>query len=626
MAIRFSGKLGKTLFGLGLSIWLTGQAMAQDLGQLEPGSALVLPIDVSRLSGDVAIEIDDIDVTEFASIVNGQLVLSPGAPLGGGAHRITVYLFQGDDYEVIASYSFTGSDQGAGGSGAHVGVEATHQLGGRTVNGDAEEIVNSTGTADLTTDDNSLTGNVDYIATSRSEDQINGKPVNIGTYFLEYKRSGGVVDFTGRLGHQSLNYDRALISNVNRRGVSFLFNTPDDRFRFGAFSTRSADALGIDNISGLQHENDRMAGATLAWQPFSGNDLRLSAQVYDGQGIPNGGLISGSGDGVSFGLEGSLMAGRLRYGGVYGRTEFDEDGGGVAFQSQTGHAVLSSVEFDVFGHDGGSRTLTVGVGYEVVDDNYYSLANPEQNVGAETFLFTADYTADKLSLNLTADTQKTNEGGPATDVTDRISRMSVNGYYDVQGQGFWDTVTLRFGAIVDWQDRLKSPAAQASADYLDMNYYLGMDKYTDTWSWSLDYDFIDSNDISAFNQDTILHNLRANFDYEPNDRLILNGSGEITYEEASTDEWWKYDVGFGAQYAIVPDKWLFSINANYTDTGEPFAENGGAFSSDLTWRFNPSAELVLSAAYNDGAYANESGAGHDTIFGLLLRANTSIFQ
>ncbi|VAW00082.1 hypothetical protein MNBD_ALPHA07-1930 [hydrothermal vent metagenome] len=602
--------------------------MAQDLGQLEPGSVLVLPIDVSQLSGDVVIEVDDIDVTEFASIVDGRLVLSPGAPLGGGQHQITVYLFQGDDYQVIASYSFTGSDQGTGGgSGVNIGVEATHELGGRTVNGDAEEILQSTGTVDLTTDDNSLTGGVDYIATSRSEDQINGKPVNIGTYFLEYTRSGGKVDFTGRLGHQSLSYDRALINNINRRGVSFLFNTPDDRLRFGVFSARAADALGVDNFTGLAHENDRMAGATLAWQPFSANDLRLSAQVYDGEGIPNGGITFGEGDGMSFGLEGSALNGRLRYGAFYAQTEFDEDAGGNLFVPLTGEALLTSLEFDVFGQDDGSRALTVGLGYEVVDETYYSLANPEQNVGAQTFLFSADYIADKLSLNLSADTQKTNQGGPGSDPTDRISRVSFNGYYDVQGQGFWETATIRFGTIVDWQDRLRTPfLAPPPEDYLDVNYYVGLDKYADTWSWSLDYDFIDSNNKSALNLDSTIHNLRASFDYAPNDRLTLNGSGEITYEKASADEWWKYDAGFGAQYAIVPDKWLFSVNANYTGTGEPFAENGGAFSSDLTWQFNPAAELVLSAAYNDGSYAGESGAGHDTIFGLLLRANTSIFK
>ena len=627
MTIRPVGILVNAMLGLSLTVWMACEAFAQDLGQLQPGQALVLPIDVSNLTGDVAIEVDNIDVTEFASIVNGQLVLSPGAPLGGGEHQITVYLFQGDNFEVIANYSFTGTDQASGGNNLHVGVEATHEVGVRTLNGDAEEIVNSYGSVDLTTDDNSLTGGIDYIATTRDEDQINGKPVNIGTYFLEYNQTGGKVDFTGRLGHQLLSYDRALVSNVNRRGVSVMFNTPDDRFRFGMFGTRAVNTLGIKNFTGLQDDDDRMAGATIAWQPFSGNDLRISAQAYDGTGIPDGGLVFGSGEGMSFGLEGSLIDSRLRYGMFYARTEFDEDAGGAAFVPETGKALLTSLEFDVLGYDGGTRALTLGVGYEVVDERFFSLANPEQNVGAETFLFSADYTADKLSLSLLADTQKTNEGGPATVETDRISQVSFNGYYDVQGQGFWENATIRFGTIVLWQDRLVTPGgAPAPADFFDINYFVGLDKYNDEWSWSLDYDYIDSNDQSALNLDSSLHNLRMYFDYAPNDRLTLNGRGEITYESTAADNWWIYDAGFGVNYDIVPEKWQISLNANYTGTDEPFAEDGGAYSTELIWQFNPAAELVLSAEHNNGAYASESGADHDTIFGLLLRANTSIFQ
>ena len=627
---RPTASLLHILFVLGLLMATALSARAQDLGELAQGGSLVIPLDVTNLTGEVAIEIDDIDVTEFASIAGGQLVISPGAPLGSGAHTVTVYLFQGAGYEIIGNYSFSvgaASDATTTGSaGLTLGVEATHEVGGRILNGDSEEIASSTGTVEVTTVDNSFTGRADYLATLRDEDQINGKPVNIGQYFLEYKRTGGTVDFTGRLGHQTLTYDPVLIGDVNRRGVSLLFNTPDERFRFGAFNLRSSDALGVDNITGIQESDDRMVGAQLAFRPFAANDFRISAQVYDGKGTPNGGLIAGAGNGFSMGFDGSVMQGRLRYGAFYGRTEWDEDAGGVVFAEDSGEAVLTRLEFDVLGHDGGSRILTIGLDYEIVDYGFYSLANPGIATGGETFRFTADYAADQFGFSLYADTQKTNEGGLPTWATDRISRVAFDGYYDVQGQGFWQNATLRFGTYVDWQDRLVSPPATPIEDFTAVTYYMGLEKYSDAWSWSLTYDYVDDNDQSPSNIDTKSHNLQAFFDYTVNDRLALNGTGLVTYQRSSPDKWWRYEAGVGGIYDIVPGKWQFALNAGYTMSDEPFALDGGYISTELSWQFNPAAELVLSAAYSDGPYTETSGAGHDASIGLLLRAQTSILR
>jgi len=615
------------LFVLGLFMSVAGSARAQNLGELPQGGALVIPLDVSNLSGEVAIEIDDIDVTEFASIVGGQLVISPGAPIEGGVHTVTVYLFDGDGYDVIGSYSFSvDAAASTGSAGVTIGVEATHEVGARILNGDSDETASSAGSVVVTTQDNSFTGNVDYLATTRDQDQINGKYANIGQYFLEYKRSGGKVDFTGRLGHQTLSYDPVLIGNVNRRGVSLSFNTPDERVRFGVFALRSGNGVGVDNITGIQESDDRMVGTQLAFRPFAANDFRISAQVYDGKGIPDGGLIAGAGNGMSIGLDGSAMQGRLRYGAFYGRTEWDEDAGGPVFTRETGGALLTSLEFDVLGHDGGSRVLTVGLDYEVVDYGFYSLANPGIATGGETFRFTADYAADQFGFSFYADTQKTNEGGMPSWPTDRISRVALDGYYDVQGQGFWRDATLRFGTYVDWQDRLVSPPATPIEDFTAVTYYFGLEKYSDAWSWSLNYDYIDDNDQSPSDLDTESHNIQAVFDYTVNDQLTLNGSGLVTFQKSSADKWWRYEAGVGGQYDIVPDKWQLAVNAGFTLTEEPFAPDGGFISTDLTWQFTPAAELVLSAAYSDGPYANESGAGHDASIGLLLRAHTSILR
>ncbi len=602
-----------------------GPSTAQDLGVLQPNGSLILPLNTSGLSGEIAIEIDEIDVTEFVSILDGKLVLSPRAPLSGGVHQVTVFLYSGSSYKVVSTYSFL-VEQGAV-SGASLTIAATHELGARNTNGDTETFANSSGSLEIVSNDSSLNGRIEYLGASESEDQINGNAVDITEYFFEYARTGGFLDFTGRVGHQNLNYDAVLIGDVSRRGVALMFSRPGDQFQFGFFGARSSDAQGAYNILGIKDDTDRMFGAKLAWRPFLRNDFRISLQDYEGEGIPNGANIAGKGSGVSFGLDGTARTGRLRYGVFFGRTEWDEDGDGAVFTQETGDALQSYLNLNVLGGGGSGKNLTLGFAYEKVDHAFYSLANPGVAAGGETFRFTADYTAGQLALNFYADTIKSNVGGLATWPTDRMSLVSLDGRYDYTRQGTLNSASFRFGASVDWQDRLITPLfAPLQEDYKTISLYLGLDRYNDTASWSLDYVYLDDNDQSALNSDSLSHSITASFDYSLNDQLSLNGSGSLTYANATIGNWQRQEASFGMQYDIVPDEWSLALDFGMTGTNEPGIEGGGTVSADLVWSFNPAAELVFSAAYKDGSYTEDSNVGHEAIVGVLLRAHTSIFR
>jgi len=610
-------------FGL-LGFAMPQMAQAQDLGVLPANGSLTLPLDISTLSGDIAIEIDNVDVTEFASIVDGQIVLMPGSGFEGGGHVITVYLSEGAGYNVVASYSFTAE---GGAPVLSVSVQATHEAGARSVNGTDETYANSSGSVEVSSQDGALNGQVSYLATSRAADQINGNTADIATYALEYTRTGGALDFTGRLGHQALSYDRALIADISRRGVGMEFRRPDDRLSFGLFAARAIDALGAENFTGLEDADDRIFGAQLAFRPFATSDLRVSVQAYQGDGVPEGGLVAGRGDGISVGLEGTAQNGRLRYGLSAARAQWDEDAGGGLFAENSADALLSYLDYDVLGADGGPRSLTVGLAYERVEQDFFSLANPGLAVGAETYRVTADYAAGRFGLYTYAETQLNNVGGQPDWPTDRLNLVSFDGRYALEGSGIWENASLRFGASVNWQRREKTPAlAPPQENFASTTVYVGLDSFTDTGSWSLDYTYIDDNDQSAFNFDGQSHGLAATFDWQLSDRVSLNGSGSATHVENPLDQFWRNEISVGVQYDISPGVWSLAMNGGFTDTGELGALSGGFVSGELAWSFNPAADLVLSAAYRDGPYASESGESNDTVVGVFLRAQTSIFR
>lgn len=606
------------------SVFSGGAARAQSLGNLAEGEALVLPVEAGVLSSEIAVEIDGIDMTDFVTVMDGQLMLSGGLPLGPGAHEVLVYRLTDDGYEVIASFDF--STSGGGGGAVSVSATAQHEVGVRSVNGDVEGVGESSGQIEVTTVDNRLTVTANYLATSVEENQINGNAVDLGEYFIEMRQSGALFDITARLGHQMLSYDAALVGDITRRGLSVMVATPDERFSAGLFGTRVADLLGADNLTGLERGEDRMFGGQLAWRPFAQSDMRLKFQAYEGEGAPDFGLTPGIGKGASVALDGSLAAGRLRYGLTLGATEWDEDGDGAVYDPVAGTAVLAHLGYDLIGADGGPRSLTLGFDYEIVEADYFSLANPDLPVAREDYRVTADYAAERLSLSFVAETQRTNVDGPDTLETDRITRIALDGGYDLRAAGWLSDAHLTFGAELLRQDRLETPPmAIDPQDFTGTTLYAGLERYGDVSSWGVQYLLLDQNDRSALDQDYISHTLSAWAEHPLSDAASLSLSGSATYVDDGALTWWDNELVLGLSYDLVPGEWSLTAEAGMTEYGLGL-DRGSYVSAELSWSFAPSADLVFSAGYYDGLYAGESGAGHDAIVALMLRANTNYLR
>jgi hypothetical protein len=583
-------------------------------------------VDVSAVAGEIAVEIDGTDLTEFIRIEEGQLVILASAALAPGPHVATIYVLGDDGYQVFATYDFEVS---AGGTAADpalsLSLEAEHEAGVTVNNGDAEPHVASSGTLKVETVDQNMTARLSYVADTREENQIAGRFADIAEYSIELRQGGPLFDLIGRIGHQSLGFDAALVADLNRRGLSIEGAGPDERFQFHLFALKSSVALGAENILGLAVEDDRMFGGQLAFHPIAGSDFRLSVQAYEGEGAPDFSLTPGVGSGQGLALDGSLVDGRLRYGLSWAETVWDGDGNG-ALPEDTGEALIATLAYDLQPANGAA--LTLGLDYERVDLFYLSLANPGLPTGGETLRLTGDYAAERLTLLGTAETTLTNQGGDPADPVDRVNRLALDGTWALYDAGPLSDAALTFGASAETVRRVETPfLAPGPENWTATAAYLGVEKYGDAAGWSLTYTYLDEQDDGPGNFDLTGHEVEATLDLAPSDRLTLVATALAgAYDSAFSGRYERFDGDIGLEYALEPGIWALSLDMGLSTTTESGIEDGAFAAAQLTRSLNNGAELVINAGWYDGTYATTTGVNEETILGLTYRVRSDMFQ
>jgi hypothetical protein len=587
------------------------------------GADILLPVDVSAVTAELAVEIDGADLTEFIRIEDGRLVVSASAALQPGPHVATIYVLGADGYRVFATYDFDVPDQAD--PNVTVKLEATHEAGVTHGPEGADGHVASSGTVTVETVDQTLTARLSYVADTRDENQIAGRFADIAEYSIELRQTGALLDLTARVGHQSLGFDPALVADLNRRGLSVEAAGPDERLQFHLFALKASATEGAANILGISQDDDRIIGGRLAFRPVFGSDFRISLQGFEGEGAPDFSPISGIGSGTGVALDGSLVEGRLRYGVTWAETLWDGDGTGPLPEDR-GQALLGTLAYDLQPANGAA--LTLGLDYERVDLFYYSLANPALPTGGETVRLFADYAADRLTLYGTLETTLTNEGGDPLVPIDRVSRMTLDGSWALYEAGVLSDATLTFGVSLEDLRRVETPpAAPAPEDWSATTAYLGLEKYGETSGWSLIFTYLQEEDDGPGNFDLTGHELSATLDLIPSERFTLAATGLAGgYDSAFSGRYERLDGDIGLDYALEPGIWLLSVDLGLSTTTEPGIEDGAYAAAALTRNFANGAELVMNAGWYDGTYAETSGLEEETIIGLTYRIRSDMVR
>jgi hypothetical protein len=612
---------GPVALGLLTSGFLLGAILPHAV--LAQGRDVTLPVDLSGARGEIAVEIDGTDLTEFVRIEGDRLIVSASAALAPGPHEAKVYVLAGDGYQLFATYSFDVAETAD--PSVSVELSAEHEAGVTATNGDVEGHVASTGTVKVETVDQSMTARLSYAIASRDDEKIGGRFANIAEYAIELHQSGPLLDLTGRIGHQSLGFDRALVADLNRRGLSVEGTGPGERLQFHLFALKSSNAEGAENLLGLAAEDDRMVGGRLAFRPFTGSDLRISLQGYEGRGAPDFGAVAGVGFGHGIALDGSFADGRLRYDLSLAKVRWDLDGGG-ALPEDEAQALLAALAYDLEPANGAAFTL--GLEYERVGLYYFSLANPGLPTGGETVRLTADYAAERLTLSGTVETTLTNEDGDPLFPTDRVNKLALDGSWALYDAGFLSDATLTFGISDETIRRVETPlGAPGPENWSGTTAYLGVEKYGDTAGWSLVYTYLNEVDDGGGNFDLTGHEISTTLDLAPSDRFTLAATALVgSYDSTFSGTYERLDADIGIDYALDPGVWALSLDLGISATTEIGIDDGAYAAALLTRNLPNGAELVLNAGWYDGTYAETTGVTEDTIFGLTYRVRSDSFR
>ena len=463
----------------------------------------------------------------------------------------------------------------------------------------------------------------DYLATTVVEDQLTDREVDIGEYYIEVHRPGDLFDITGRIGHQSLDYDDVTVSDISRRGIGVEVATPGDRFTFGMFASQTAETLGIDNITGLEEEDDRMFGATAAIRPFAGNDLRVSLTGAEARGAADGALTVGEGSSAALGIDGTFNESRGRFTFGAGTATWDEDAEAGLFTEGDGTALLASLDYDILDGAEGS-SLTFGMSYSRVEQDFFTLTNPSLPSGQEDVILTADYAGEALQLTSSLEQQTTNVGGPDTAETDRYTTLDIAGSY---GTGDIGSTDWTFGMIAIAKDRVETPLfAPAPEDFDSFETFIGFDRAGERFSWGATYAYLDVDDLSVFDEDVTSHTLEGRIGFIGDNGGSLDLVLVATKSETTFGDFLDKEAILGFTAPLGDSNWTLIGEAALQDFGDPAVEDGALFAADLEWAFRPAADLVFSAGYSTDALAVETADDEEWYVGVMLRAQTDVFK
>ena len=593
---------------------------------------IIITLDESNYNGTLAIEIDGIDVTGLAVISDNTITISSSETLSSGQHTLILYLLSGDSFTIVGEWQFSTTGNSIVDS---VTFEAVHEVGAdRRQNGDTDTHATSTGEVVISLFDGRGNAGANYVATTIPEQQINGNPIDLGEYYLEFHQTTNSYDLITRLGHQGVDFDDTIISDIRRRGMSVNFETTSQRTFVGVFATQASETLGYENFTGLGTADDRMAGASVALEPFANNDIRFGITGYQGRGQAYFGSDIGEGDGIALSISGSFNDGRLRYALSGGQTNWDEDAEGLVYDNITAQTLRASLDYDVFDPFGanGDQSLTVGVRYEQTKDGFFSLANPGMPAAHQTIGVSANYNGAPWSLSFNASYQRTNFGGPTDLETDGIINASLNGTYTpftTTQAPRWagDSPMISFGLGYDGQNRLITPAAAIPQQ--DYSYVYGNIDFStgyENWAWGLGYEFIFDDQKFVGGSDTTIHSVLGNVDWYALDWLTLSGDAIIDFVNDIDGQYVEGTVNLYATAILVPDEFLLSARYSYQGSQGPFGTNGGTFGADLTWMFHPVADLVFSGGIAHGDYASLTPDDPEWFAGIALRVRTNIYK
>ena len=617
----------------------------------------------------LAVELDNIDVSELLSYEGQKLTFTPIEALSLGTHTIRLLIIQPDGSSIEkAQWSFNirpemvskkntvavkASNIAAAEKwlksssfSADTQTELSYRVKSKSIGGNLPDHTVLTGSGNvqstLSGEKLSLTMSGNYFVQSEKDLALTGKRVDLGEYRIAAKYAGEAGNANLILGHHDLGLNSILMSNFYRRGLSAEISDNEQRITANIFSFNPESLAGSEDFTGLSDSKNRLEGASISVKPFStaANALTVTGLYYDGE-KSTAGIAANDSDKVSTGsgwgliIETKLLDEKVDIRGEYANSQYDLDGDFGLAPEDNSDAISLDIKarpFNTLYLFNAPMDIIFGTKYERVDTFFQSLANPGIFSDHETVTATSDVYWGGLSTNLQWSNETNNVDDLINAPTDKLRDFNWSTQYAFARQKnafeWLGSPSLSFYGFVSDLDRDKTPTGYTGpdTDFSSESYTVeGRTNYK-AMSWSLSHQYSTFDDNNDLQSDTVNNLSSLGFYWTPSNSLSLNSSIQYdVLEDKDVDiNTHTGRLNFGINSVLVKDKINLSLNYNLNhSSGNGDSQESYTINSELGWTIraattnNPGLSLALRGSLGNTKGSNTIDENNYQIFAIL---------
>ena len=392
----------------------------------KPDEPVVLefPFDIiNNISTQLALEIDNIDISALVEIDEALVIYTPPSPLTPGMHqmRLVEYAHNGDivelgnwRFEIRQSAAFQSQQMQLSASlNNNLLVANDYSPQDRDIDSPV-----SNGAAEMTYQARNESNGV-YFRGSLIHDQIaentpGGKKLDLGDFVLQ-------MDLNQRTrlnaGHHQIDYSSLIYRDFNRRGVSGSVAVPELNTSVQLFSARNGDLSGFSGGLGISDADNRSDGIVVKFQPFSHNPQMLTISTGYLSGAQTGmddsqGYLfeESSGSARSIAFDSQLLDHRLRLYLEAAQSQFDFDGEQASAASLKDNAYQFVTQYSGLPIGDGIEPWQWSIALEklIVEPNFHVLTNQQLSADVDYSNLSANISKGAWSSQLFYKTERDN--------------------------------------------------------------------------------------------------------------------------------------------------------------------------------------------------------------------------
>jgi hypothetical protein len=479
--------------------------------------------------------VDDVDVSQLVMLENGVIRYTPEVPLDFGGHSVVLESMDANG-AILTPRSWTfivprSKYFDRASATVLLDAEAGGKLVGKSGSSEPDWKISSNATLTSMVERGNFRISLDANGwlTEQEGEEETGDTFNLNNYLLqiEYLRQRFA------LGDLVVEGTELTGESLARRGALLELNLKNTHAQ--AFMVSSIPVTGFDNMTGLDHSDQRLIGGSLNQVLLENGLLIARGTAITGENANPDGYNTGTlappskGQVYSLALASALLGEGLKLNGEYSFSRYDGDTSDNT-GSDSDRAWL--VRFS-----GRASSYDYGGGYKTLGRNYRSIADVTgvNNREEYTLFGTKTFRESNLTASLLQIRDNVSEDSDLPVIRNTSFDLGYNFY-----RADWPNIFLN--GNLTFQDSSDEPGGIDPIKNLSQSITGGFSLVREKWNLMPSYTFTRFSDDSPADADGRTHQATLNFGWQPDYRLSLNPSisyGRTDTGGAATTETWQ---------------------------------------------------------------------------------------